>query len=430
MEIDVTRERADYMYNFIKEVIERFGPRNPCSSAERKAAHFVREELGKRCDEVAVEEFKCVPRGLFLWIPVAITCVLSSFLVFIVTYIVQPPRPVQIAVTAVAACLVVLAFIVTWFQFFNYREFLDRLFKEKGSQNVIGTFKASAGRKKVIIFSAHLDSAFEFTLSRISENFQRVVVFLGFGILVAWLCLSIAALVLTIFTFVPPGVFTAALVLFSVGIPVMGFLSFFIMPGDRANVVPGAIDDLSGISVVMGLSECLHARRDLVPPNVEVRLIAFGCEEAGLRGAYRYAARHGDELKDLNAEVVNMDGLELGTRYHVIEYEPTTRTLHSKEVVERIMDAAATAGVNAHRFGAGKLERTLGFASGGSDAAAFSKAGIKAASIISRDVVRSTHFYHLRYDTIDNVDPSAMTGALKICLAYLQEEARANAEAP
>jgi len=423
VQIDVTLDYSDYMYNFIKETIERFGPRNPCSSAEKKAAHFVKEELGKHCDEVSMETFTCVPRGLFLWIPVAITCILCSFLCFLIIYLVQPHRLIQVVVMAGAVGLVIVAFLVTWNQFFNYREFLDRFFKKRESQNVIGTFKASGEKKKIIIFSAHLDSAFEFTLSRISENFQRVVVFLGFGILMAWFCLSIAILTLTIFSLVPPGVFTTVLVLFFIGIPVMGFLSFFIMPGERANVVPGAIDDLSGVSVVMGLSKYLHERRDLIPSNVEIRLIAFGCEEAGLRGAYRYAALHDNELKQLDAEVINMDGLELGTKYHVIEFEPTTRTRHSKEVVEKLLNAAAAAGVNAHRFGAGKLERTLGFASGGSDAAAFSKAGIKAASIISRNVVRSTHFYHLRYDTIDNVDHSAMAGALKTCLAFLQNEA-------
>ncbi|MFX0102286.1 MAG: M28 family metallopeptidase [Candidatus Hodarchaeota archaeon] len=428
MAVEITKEQSDYMYNFIKEIIDKFGPRNPCTPAEKKAAEHVKKELEKSCDEAVIEPFKCVPRGLFIWIPVTVTCILISMLSFIITYMVQPSRVFQVIIMIIAVLLVIIGFYVAWQQFFNYNEFLDKLFKEKESQNVIGTFKAKGERKRIILFSAHLDSAFEFNLSRISENFQRVVIFTGFGILLVWFVLSIISLFFAIFSSIPPEIFNTVIVLVIMGIPIMVFLYFFISPGERANVVPGAIDDLSGISTVMCLSRYLKEHDDIIPDNTEIRLIAFGCEEAGLRGAYRYAARHRDELLKYDAELVNMDGLELGEKYHVLEFEPTTRTRHSPIVVDKIMKATEFAGVDAHRFGGGKFEKTFGFASGGSDAAAFSKAGVKAASMISRNVVKSTHFYHLRYDTIDNVDPRAMEGALKMCIAYLMNEKKGENE--
>ena len=138
------------------------------------------------------------------------------------------------------------------------------------------------------------------------------------------------------------------------------------------------MDNLSRCSVIVGLGRYLKTHRDIIPASTEIRLISFGCEESGLRGSYRYVAAHLEELKKFDAILFNMDGLETPDKFAVIEYEPTTRTKHSEEVVQKILKAAKMNNIEVKKFGAGKLEKTVGKLSGGSDAAAFSKSSVKA----------------------------------------------------
>ena len=44
-----------------------------------------------------------------------------------------------------------------------------------------------------------------------------------------------------------------------------------------------------------------------IPPGTEIRFVSFGSEEAGLRGSRRYVERHLDELKRLDARLLNFE---------------------------------------------------------------------------------------------------------------------------
>ena len=119
-----------------------------------------------------------------------------------------------------------------------------------------------------------------------------------------------------------------------------------------------------------------------------------------------------------------MDGLDIPDKFTVIEYEPTTKTRHSEEVIQKILKAAKDIGVPAKRFGAGKLEKTLGRLSGGSDAAAFSKAKIKAAFLRAADDRNRGKYYHQSTDTLDKIKPGTLETALRICIAFIMNEAK------
>ena len=117
-----------------------------------------------------------------------------------------------------------------------------------------------------------------------------------------------------------------------------------------------------------------------------------------------------------------MDGLETPDGFLVIEFEPTTRTYHSEEIVVKLLKAAEMVEVKAIRFGTGKLEKTVGRLSGGSDAAAFSKAGIKAALLNSADWKNRSAYYHQSTDTPDKIQKGTLENALKICIAFIINE--------
>ncbi|MEJ2279602.1 MAG: M28 family peptidase [Candidatus Lokiarchaeota archaeon] len=154
--------------------------------------------------------------------------------------------------------------------------------------------------------------------------------------------------------------FNITLVLLIIGIIPLISLFNFTSFGEKANKVPGAVDNLSAVSIILGIAKYLKEHKNIIPDNVEIQLISFGCEEAGLRGAYRYVEQHIEELKEYDTININMDALQNPNRISIIEYEPTTRTKHSKEVVESLIEIGKSIGLNTGKFGAGKKEKMIG----------------------------------------------------------------------
>jgi len=425
MNIEISKEDSEYMYNLVQKIVNEVGPRMSCSQQELEGAKVIKEELERECDDVLMEKFTCHPRAFLGWIklisivtPISIICYLFSQVIFAFFWV--------LIFSAISFILVFLAVLIMWEEFFNYNEFIDFLYHKKSSQNVIGIFKSKFERKKIIIFSSHIDSALEFKLLK-WLGWKAIPLLLGaILILLIWLILSFLN-----FLFMALGLIDfksifllTTIILFIISIPCFITVFFFVPLGDKGNVVPGAVDNLSSCSVIVGLSRYLKNHRDIIPDNTEIRLISFGCEESGLRGSYRYAATHLVELKKFDAMVVNMDGLETPDGFLVIEYEPTTRTKHSEEVVQKLLAAAKSLNINAKRFGAGKLEKTVGRLSGGSDAAAFSKSKIKAGLINSADWKNRSSYYHQSGDTPDKIRKGTLENALRLCIAFLLNESR------
>ncbi len=424
MDVEISKEDADYMYGFVERIINEVGPRMPCSPQEAKGAEIIKEEFEKTCDAVVVEPFKCHPKAFLGWIKLVVLMVLTSMALYLIIQMLT--ELIFILILAILSfILVILPFYIMWQEFFNYKECIDPLFREKSSQNVIGTIKPKGKKNKIIIFSSHIDSAIEFKLQKKLGYGFIPIAFAGIGIMLLWIIISFINLIIIALGLVSLKslFFSSVIWLMIIGIPSFIGLFFFVPLGDKGNVVPGSVDNLSSCAVLQGLGHYLKMYPEIIPKGVEIRLISFGCEEAGLRGAFRYAAAHFDELKEYDAYILNMDGLETPDMFHAIEFEPTTRTWHSKEVIQQILDAAKASEIQITRFGAGKLEKTLGRLSGGSDAAAFSKAGIKAGFINSADWRNRASYYHQSQDTPDKIKPGTLETALKICISFIIKEA-------
>lgn len=421
MNIEIPKADAEYMYKFVQQVVSEVGPRMPCSPQEAQGAKMLQDELSKNCDEVAMESFTCHPMAFLGWVKIISVMTYSSIVLYLIAQLFSEYFWLSIFGIIIFS-LVFLSFLIMWEEFFNYRELIDKFFRKKSSQNVIGTFKPKAPVRKIIIFSGHIDTALEFNLLKWLKGGSLLIMFVGLLILLFWLVISFINLVIVIIGFISlKGIFVPlTIILLIVAAPFYVGLFFFVSTGDKGNVVPGAVDNLSSCSVLIGLSKYLKENRDVIPEDIEVRLIGFGSEESGLRGAYRYTVAHLDELLKNDANIVNMDGLETPDSFFVIEYEPTTRTKHSEEVVQNLLIAAKSVDIEAKRFGAGLFEKVVGFFSGGSDAAAFSKAKIKAAFLNSADWKNRSKHYHQHTDTPDKIKEGTLENALKICIAYLQ----------
>jgi len=423
MNTEISKEDFDYMYNLVQRIVDEVGPRMPCSPQEAEGANIIKTELEISCDEVVLEPFECHPKAFLGWIKMIVIMTPISMILHLLMQFASE-MILLIIFTAISFILVLLSLLIIWEEFFNYKEFIDVIFRKKSSQNVVGKFKSKGEVKKVIIFSSHIDSALQFNLLKVLKWGFIPIAFIAIIIILIWLILSVISLSLMVigfielkFIFIPTVIW-----LLIIGGPCFISLFFFVPLGEKGNVVPGSVDNLSSCSVIVGLGRYLKTHRDIIPENTEIRLISFGCEESGLRGSYRYVAAHLEELKIFDAMVFNMDGLETPDKFAVIEYEPTTRTKHSEEVVQKILKAAEMNGIKAKRFGAGKLEKTVGRLSGGSDAAAFSKSSIKAAFLNSADWKTRSSYYHQSTDTPDKIIMGSLENALRICITFILNE--------
>ena len=425
MNFEISEEESKYMYNFVQRIIDEIGPRMSCSSQEAEAAEFIKNELEKSCDEVSMEGFTCHPKAFLGWIKFDMIMIVISILLYFISQIfIEQFWLLSIAI--ISFLFILIPFLIMWEEFFNYREFIDPLFRKKTSQNVIGKFKSEGDLNRIIIFSSHMDTAIEFKLMKLL-GWKFIPIAFGVIILMLmWLILSFLHLTFILIGFISLKAIFLNIMIWTliIGSPFMGLLYFFVPLGDKGNIVPGAADNLSSCSVIQALGRYLKNNREIIPPNTEIRLISFGCEEVGLRGSYRYVEAHCEELKKYNTLVVNMDGLEKPDHIYIIEFEPTTRTWHSEEIIQKLSKAAELVNIKAKKIGAGRLEKALGRLTGGSDAAAFSKAGIKAGFINAADWKNRSSYYHQSGDTLDKIEKGTLESILKICLAFLVNESK------
>jgi hypothetical protein len=382
--------------------------------------------MEKTCDDVEVEPFTCAPDAFLDWIKIDIIFIFGSIILYLLTTYITIDVLFSTILYVICLCFDVAAWIIAWKEFFSYDEFIDGLFKKRSSENVVGRILPESGTVgRIIAFSGHHDSAKEFNLLRIFRApGYGIVLVIGVGIMAVSTVLAILAVVLSLVGIAQGLIYENALYLLVIGIPILVLLWCFTWGGEHANKVPGAVDNLSAVAVVLAIGQYVKVHPEIVPPNSEIRLISFGCEEAGLRGAYRYAARHGNELRAGDFQIVNMDAIQSPKAAMIYALEPTTRTKHSPEVTQKIFEAARDEGLEAFKVGERPIDHIVGIFTGGTDAAAFSKAKIPAGSFGSINFRKYINHYHTRRDTPDRIEAGALESALRICLRYIENEHR------
>ena len=128
MEIEISDEDSDYMYDIVQKIIDKCGPRMPCSPQEAKSAEIIKKELEETCDEVKIESFKCHPRAALGWIRIVIFIVVMSFCLFFLINIFQESFWVYL-LSVLSSLFIFLGILIAWEEFFCYKEFIDPLFK-------------------------------------------------------------------------------------------------------------------------------------------------------------------------------------------------------------------------------------------------------------------------------------------------------------
>lgn len=386
---------ADYMHGLIARIISEVGPREACSPAEEKAGDLFAAEIAPVCDTVEKEGFSCSPRAVFYTFPALAVIYLAG----VALYYVLPPLTIA---------LMLLAFALLLLEVVRIREVIDRLLPAKQGYNVAGIVRPSGEVRKRVVFSAHLDSAFEYKVWYWFKN--GAIAIMGLQIL-AFLVLLGASLARTIAGSrgIPHGA-SAVLGIICIAMAPVVALLFVFRTGD---MVPGAMDDLAGVSVMAGLAKYLREARQsgtFYPRNTEVVLLGMSSEEAGLRGAKRYVTAHEAEMKAIPTYGIFWDGI----------YDEKYLFVNRREIFPGARHDPYLVGL------AGEVARSEGFEvktgfipMGASDGAEFSRAGIPAVHICCQDTTRLVPNYHTRLDTVETVRPESLAVCLQISIDML-----------
>jgi len=398
----ITNNDAQYAFDIVKTICTEVGPGLPGSTQEWERAGIIQKELESHLGEgnVVVEEFTVAPMAFHGILRVSALFTLIAALLNISMGRITGVSPWLTAIASLAFSI--LAVVPVVFETILYREFADPLFKKKQSVNVIGTLRKPGTEdvKRLLILGGHHDSALEFIWLRVLDGVKRRINLSGqhSG---AWENRSIRGLtvvfvVLTVTMFVGPIVMLVMSILQLTGmisgnagivrIATLGWvlLVYPIVPsilvgmsytrgGKDGGNVPGAADNLSASAVAVAMCRFLVRNPSYLPNDTEIRFISFGSEEVGLRGSRRYVERHQDELKRLDARLLNFEMVahpEIGI--YTSDVNGTVK--NSPEMVESAIAAAKRAGVPYKIKSA-----SLGVAT---DAGPFSRAGPAHASAL------------------------------------------------
>ena len=417
---------AQFALDLVKAICKDVGPGLPGTSKERERAAAIKKELEVHLDagNVATEEFTVAPNaflgslilsGIFV-IVAALLNVSTGSLSGISSLVTSMP-------SLVFSIMPLLLFVVEFVYSF---EIIDSLFGKRQSVNVIGTLRkpGTTSVKRLLILSGHHDSAWENTWLRLP----------GYGFFVAtftWIAGMITMLVMAVIQLT--GVITVDTGIIRIGTLNWILLAYPILPSvilslaynirrGNGGSVPGAADNLSACGVVVAMCRFLVRNPECIPADTEIRFVTFGSEEAGLRGSRRYVERHLEELKRLDARLLNLEIVayrEIG----ILSSEINGTVKNSPEMVRSVVAAADRAGVPYREKPA-----SLGVAG---DAGPFSRAGIKATTLLSFKMPQQMlAFYHQKWDRPEVLSIEPILNTLKTCFEWINSGGRTDLDEP
>ncbi len=388
---------SDYMYKLVDKVITEIGPRESCGEQEKKLGRLMVKELEPACDRVDVETFTCSPKAFLGAFPFLVAVYIAG----VILYYIYPYASLVLSLLGV---------VILFYEVIRYHEFIDFLFPKREGENIAGIIQPSGEVKKRVIVSAHLDSAYEFKIWYWFKGYAVAIMAVAFLAVLVLLGASLAR-TLSHSSGVPDN--TAFSVLGIVCIA----LSVFVLPFaffHTKDVVPGAMDNMTGIGIVAGLGGYLHDASqsgEFNPENTEVVLLCLSSEEAGLRGAKRYAAKHKEELV-----AIPTYGIFLDCIYDEKYLSVNTRELWTGAKLDPYLVGLAEEAALSNHF---PIKTTI-VPVGATDASAFALAGIPSVSLLCQDTSRLVPHYHTRLDTIEYVRPESLAVSLQMVIDMLK----------
>lgn len=265
---------------------------------------------------------------------------------------------------------------------------LRRLFPFRESQNVLGTLRAKKTARLRVVFLAHADAAYTGVIFR-PEVAGRLAskpespLYKSLRVTTA----SVAALAaVDLLQLVFGKSWPLRVARFGLTIPSVIAFAANLDVVLRNQIVPGAMDDLSGVAGMLLLARRLRARE---LEDVEVVFVATGCEEAGLGGAESLCAQMKQTWAPERTVIIGLDGLANGDLRYFREGE-----IFPVAVKPWLREALDDLGIPAFDIPVGAT-----------DALPFATAGYAAVTLGCVDPARGMpRQYHLPSDNPENLE--------------------------
>lgn len=389
--------------------------RLPGSEEERRAQAFIQEKMKESgAESIDVHQYS-VHSAFFRWWPVV------SIILFYISLFCYNVFPLLSMIAGAIALLNVL------FKLFSY-EFLDVLFKNKTSTNVIGKLptRTSIAPKRVLIIGGHADSNYEYPIgSRFGTKLIPLLIpvfaTMAVGVLVSMIKFFTAWIDANFLFGIGPNAWLAFTapdwldIIYFVVLAMLPYASWIGFDMISSNPVPGANDNLSGIAVILLLLKHF-ANSDERPSNIELWFVSFGCEEGGMKGSKYMARKLRDAIDDgqmgaSSAWVVNFDSIASKGPMLVATKEPMYRCTYLPEVYTQIAASAKAAGVDV-------VVKSL---AAGTDSSPFGRLGIPATGIVGIGEGYSPANWHSLDDTPDNIDETGIEHCVNLSIQFIHD---------
>lgn len=411
---EITTQDAQYALNLVKRICDEVGPGLPGTPQERGRAEIIKSELETHLgiENVSMEEFNLAP-GAFMSTYPGVICMLIAILLNLSVGHRAGGSPSIISTVALIFSIIPpLLFIL---EFYLSLEVIDSLFPKKQSINVIGTLRKPETKqvKQLLILSGHHDSALENTwlsLNGYLFYFLSAIFVIGMITLVMFCLIQLVGVLFRNDALVSAGTLDWVWLVFPIG-PAIIYATFLNRGRKNGGIVPGAADNLSACASVVAMSRFLVRNPDYIPEDTEIRFITFGSEEAGLRGSRRYVKHHLEELIRLDARHLNFE-IVAYPEISILSTDVNGTVKNSPEMVKSVVAAAQRAEVP-YKLGAAGI-------GAGSDAAPFTRAGLKATPLLLFKVPQQQFaFYHQTKDTPDVLTLEPFVNVLKLTLEWI-----------
>ncbi len=172
---------------------------------------------------------------------------------------------------------------------------------------------------------------------------------------------------------------------------------------------PGAIDNATGVSVVLELAKAIKKEP---PRDLNVCFLFTGAEEIGLCGAQSFLHDFGDAYRKDDTFVVNLDGVGGKEKLLLVDHYALPPVITARVLSRVTREAAETCGVELHHvpFIMGALWDHVVWASHGYEALTLSMGGWE----------KSTFLIHGEQDKAENVNGHALEKSLLLCLELVK----------
>ncbi|MBD3351033.1 MAG: M20/M25/M40 family metallo-hydrolase [Candidatus Lokiarchaeota archaeon] len=391
-------EKSKFHLRFIKKIIDTIGPRLPSSEEENKAAELIAEEFeGVTGTPSTIEEFNCAPLAAIGSIP------MYGYLILFVLF------PLYIFLPLVALILGLFVFFVAIAQIFRYTGWFDFMFPQKTSRNVYSIVEPSSGTvDQTILIAGHIDSSWEWNLAL--KNPERLWFKIPYGIIGGALVIIMALyrLITNNVTITLGNSWTIWIFIFF--IPGWIYLARY-LSWDKSKASPGAMDNLSGVSIALWVTDHLKKHPEKIPENTRIIVGAFGSEEAGTKGSQAFVKKHKNDLLQ-NMWALIVDGVSDMDYFHVVEGDTWLGTKYDDDFCSMAQEAMQEQKV----LPATRIENPVG----GSDSASFSRAGVRTVTLIAQNPT-ATDYYHTHNDTYDRLELLTLAIMDEIVLKLIQK---------